>query len=158
MLLILIKVLSKRSIYDLHIPFHRPKRRIHDSFCLLTLLDHRSTIRSMLTRIITKHLFSTPLFPYWLAWQEFWSTWAVLERYSDLERLVDWAHRKRLAGIRNHYQNLLVETEILLAHKQMKRRNLVFWTRELYLVYRSLIAKPKYYPKGGAEQYRLRLQ
>ena len=112
----------------------------------------------MLTRIIATGLFSTPLFPYWLAWQESCAIWSALERCSDLEQLIVWARRKRLTGVGNHYKRLLVETEILLAHKQMRRQKLVFWTRELYLVYRILIPKAKYYPTGGAAKYRLSRQ
>lgn len=112
----------------------------------------------MVSRLITNYLFSTPLFPYCLAWRDFWSIWSGLEHYTDLQGLIAWAGRKRLTGVKDHYSHLLVETEVLLAHQQMRRRNLTFWARQLHFIYRSLIAKPKYCPKGGAEKYRLRHQ
>lgn len=110
----------------------------------------------MITISISKTLFSTPLFPYWLKWCDFWSIWQIVERRNDLERLVNWASRKKLRGVREHYKYLLMETEICLADKNIRRHNLTIWATHLNFLFRAFFPQQNHFKKGAAVRYRLR--
>jgi hypothetical protein len=110
----------------------------------------------MITKIITKNLHGASIFPYCLLWCDFWAISGTLERRDDLERLVAWATRKKLAGVKNYYKRLLTDTELLLADRNIRRPKLSFWSIQLYFAYRILFPPPSYYKKGAALRYRLR--
>jgi hypothetical protein len=110
----------------------------------------------MIARFITNTLFSTPLFPYWLLWREFCSIWEALEHQANLMRLVTWAKRKKLRGMREYYKRLYFEVELNLLHKKLRHLRLVCWTEWAYIAYRMLFPNPQYYPKGAAANYSLR--
>jgi hypothetical protein len=110
----------------------------------------------MIAKMITNRLYSTSFFPYWLLWRDFWTIWNTLERRDDLERLVTWATRKRLAGVKNYYKRLLTDTELLFTERNMRRPKLSFWALHLHFTFRMLFPPPRYYKKGAALRYRLR--
>jgi hypothetical protein len=109
----------------------------------------------MLAKFVTSTFFSTPVFPYWLAWVDFLSIWEIVERRNDLERLVAWARRKKLKGVREHYKFLLMETEIHLADKNIRHHKLFMWATTLNLVFRMICPSPTSYKKGAAVRYKL---
>jgi hypothetical protein len=109
----------------------------------------------MLAKFITYSFFSTPVFPYWLDWCDFWSIWQIVERRNDLERLVAWARRKKLKGVREHYKFLLMETEVRLAEKNIRHHNLFVCATTLNLVFRMFFPSPTSHKKGAAVRYKL---
>lgn len=86
-------------------------------------------------------------------WHRFWSILRVLSRRGELERLVVWAKRKRLAGPRRAYQNSLTLEELMLADYTLKDPQLMIATRIVYRLWQFFWPPPRYYAKGAAARY-----
>lgn len=87
-------------------------------------------------------------------WFALFAAYSCLDRHADLERLVDWARKKRLDGPRSHYYNLLFEEDSRLTNLRWKHPRLLILARVLYTT-RSLVRPVrKHYPRGFASRYR----
>ena len=109
-----------------------------------------------MTIIITDLLFFSRWYPYRLTWRDTASIWRYQCRQADLERLVRWATRKRLAGPRTHYQTLLVDTEQRLLQCQLRHPRLAWWLRFIFGLITQVFAPRYHYQKGAAAKYRMR--
>lgn len=93
---------------------------------------------------------------YHFAWLQFTSILETLSQRDELEHLIRWAQRKRISGVREHYQWLLADVERRLLVKAVhnpRLTNLAEWT---YCIQGMLCPAPSFYPKGAAAKYRLR--
>lgn len=90
---------------------------------------------------------------WWHEWQQFWAVFHRLHRRDDLENLVTWAQRKKLAGQARHYSSLLSDTEIDLNRYALRQRNLTTRAHYLYALCRFLKPPRRFYPRGSAATY-----
>ncbi len=83
-------------------------------------------------------------------WQEVWSIVYILNRRSELERLVAWATRKRLTGPRRLYRSRLLDEEIRLSKYTVMSPG--YAVTLAYLVHFSnrLVFPPHRYMRRGA--------
>ncbi len=95
---------------------------------------------------------------YWYLWQFNWQQYQsillYLHREDELERLTDWAKRKKL-GVFHHYKKLHYEAEDYLATKSIRFPKIFQWALFVYRVNKAISPEPRYYPKGFASKYRL---
>lgn len=76
----------------------------------------------------------------------------MLNSRDDLEDLIKWARRKRLTGVRRHYQQLLGETEERLLFYQLRSRRIFGLAQWVYALKQQLQPSPAYY-RGYASKY-----
>ena len=73
-------------------------------------------------------------YSYRFAWFHFTSLLETYYQHDELERLIRWAHRKKLPGVREYYQRLLADVEMrqlkkAVRHPQLARiADLVYYT------------------------------
>jgi hypothetical protein len=109
-----------------------------------------------MTAFITTMAYRAGLLPYLLCWRDATSTWQVLGRSEELERLIQWAKRKRFSGPERHYRRLLEDTEQVLLRYQLRRPKLVYALRSLNWLLKAIAGTERRYRKGSAAKYRLR--
>ncbi len=97
---------------------------------------------------------STTLRKLWWKWQRFWAVYRCLERRSDLQRLIDWAKRKRLKGPLNLYYTRMGDEEARLLGYTMRCRRTLWWARCFHWLSTTLNPPPRYRAKGSAARYR----
>lgn len=99
-------------------------------------------------------------FVFWLScrflWRDFNSVLELLGRKDELERLIRWAHRKKLRPVHEYYQRLFVDAEIRLSTQALRHPYLVGLAEWGYCAAVMLNPPPYVYPKGSATKYRLR--
>jgi hypothetical protein len=93
----------------------------------------------------------------------YWSLWLLLlyiiqmlYRQDDLERLIQWSKRKRLAAPHAFYSHLLSDTELALANARIRHPFLTTIASFLYELGTVLFPSSAYYRRGSAAKYRLR--
>jgi hypothetical protein len=96
-----------------------------------------------------------------MGWFHLYETWLDLSRIlfylnqrDELEGLIEWAKRKRLGKIRNHYIELLFTTDGRLRDYQRYSQKVLFGAEWLHCV-KKMLFPPRYY-KGYASKYRIR--
>lgn len=87
------------------------------------------------------------------AWRETWNILRLLNRRAELERLVRWAERKRLAGPRRCYAFHLVDVERLLFRYRVNSPAATHWALCLYRLKCLLFPPPRYLARGAAASY-----
>lgn len=87
------------------------------------------------------------------SWREFWAILRLLNRHDELQRLVRWAKRKRLAGPRKCYKSHLEDMERRLFRYRVESPATVRKARCLQLMKRVLFRPPRYPAKGAALGY-----
>jgi hypothetical protein len=80
----------------------------------------------------------------------------TLEVCDNLERLVQWAERKRLAKIKRYYIELLIEHKNKLLKYRFHCKHMMFWMEWVYCFKVMLFPPPQYYRRGAARKYQLR--
>ncbi|MCZ7554591.1 MAG: hypothetical protein M5U05_18770 [Anaerolineales bacterium] len=90
---------------------------------------------------------------WWRDWQQFWAVFHKLYRRDDLENLIGWAQRKKLAGQARYYSSLLADVEVDLNRSALRQRTLSIWAHALYSVCRFLKRPHKRYSRGSASIY-----
>lgn len=98
-------------------------------------------------------LFSAKWTQCWISWRFLNVFIAALNYQNDLGELVSWARRKRLIGVRRHYQQLLNEVEAKLLFYQIRSRRIFELAQWVYTLKRQLQPSPVYY-RGYASKYR----
>jgi len=86
------------------------------------------------------------------AWQTLDSLCALQKRHNDLEGLVSWAKRKKLAPQRLYYTQLLNETADSLFFSRYKYPTLATLTDWVITLQSQLFPTPRY-TKGYAKRY-----
>lgn len=79
---------------------------------------------------------------------------ACYNRRAELQRLIDWAYRKRLAGPRHFYKLSLQDEEIRLNRYALVYPTQVRWARLLYSIRTTLFPAQRFHRKGSAAGYR----
>lgn len=77
-------------------------------------------------------------------------------RRAELERLVAWAARKRLAGQERRYRSILMDTEHLLSTQNIRHLHLYSLTDFFFITLSSFAPKRYYIVRGAAAKYSLR--
>lgn len=80
--------------------------------------------------------------------------WRSITRKADLERLQQWAKRKKLPGLQGHYTRLLIAEEERLLFLRFRHPRIVFLVSLLHELIEQIKGEPAYYPKGSASKYR----
>ena len=86
----------------------------------------------------------------------FWRIFYLLDRRTDLERLVRWAKHKRLKGQERWYRLLLADTERLLSTHNMRHPLFYSITIFFYEITSSFAPKRYYIRRGAAAKYSVR--
>ena len=86
--------------------------------------------------------------------QQIYIILCTMNRRAELERLIEWANRKRLAGPRRAYQSRYWDEERRLLHYRVDVPQLVNHARILYRLKCLLAPAPRYYSRGAAAGYR----
>jgi hypothetical protein len=92
----------------------------------------------------------------WSTFKTFGAIWKRLNRRAELQRLVLWAERKRLAGPLKAYWSRLADEEIFLAIQSLDHPKLSAIAWALHEVMRITESKPRYHKHGAAAAYRSR--
>lgn len=92
----------------------------------------------------------TTHFKFRLASQHFWLLLRTLNRRAELERLVIWATRKRLAGPREFYRSRLLDEEVRLSRYTTTSPRLVVTLANLVHYSNRLAFPPRRYMRRGA--------
>ena len=100
-------------------------------------------------------IYNTKLYKFWRSWYQFWWFVRAYERRDELERLIDWAERKRLSGVRWAYHNRLMDEEGRINSQGIRHMTLARRAWWLYRLNKFVFGEPQYYPKGYAAKYRL---
>lgn len=82
-----------------------------------------------------------------------WSVLRLLNRQAELEQLIAWAERKRLAGPLRCYTFHLRDTERLLFRYRVNNSAAVHGAMWLYRLRRALFPPPRYLTHGAARGY-----
>jgi hypothetical protein len=90
----------------------------------------------------------------WSKWLAFCAVYRTLNRKGELERLVQWASRKKLAGPKNAYERKIVEEERRLIRHASQSPRLVRWAHLLRWLSLAIRTTPKYAVRGSASAYR----
>ena len=85
-----------------------------------------------------------------------WRIFCLLDRRTDLERLVRWAKRKRLKGQERWYRLLLTDTERILSTHNMRHPLFYSITILFYEITSSFTPKRYYIRRGAAAKYSVR--
>ena len=88
--------------------------------------------------------------------QQFYAIYCALNRQAELQRLVEWASRKRLKGPRNYYQLCLQDTQRRIFTLQVRSPRLTTLAWSLQYFNTLLFPTPRYFPSGAAKAYRNR--
>lgn len=91
---------------------------------------------------------------WWRNWHRFWTIFHKLARRDDLENLVAWARRKRLAGPARYYDFLLTETVIELNRYALRDHKRYLWANRLYTLHRLFNPSREKHSSGAAAVYR----
>jgi hypothetical protein len=91
---------------------------------------------------------------YLATWGRFWYAYHTSHRIDELQRLIQWAQRKRLTGVRNSYRYKLVREMISLKGCRQCYPETTAWGRGLYKLVRLFASDAPYYPSGAAAAYR----
>lgn len=86
--------------------------------------------------------------------QRFRSFFNLLNRRAELERLAQWAKRKRLSGPYSAYRRQLFDEEMRLADYTVRSPRLAFWARLLHNLVHPNNNAPKYPRKKARSTYR----
>ena len=124
-------------------------------FCLLTpntILCRFASMTGIISTIPSQNVWN-----HWgLTWRAAAQGWLYLHRRADLERLIQWATRKRLLGPRMHYRMLRMDTEQRLLQHQFRYPRLTWWLRFFFALSAMLLPSQHYHRKGAASKYKLR--
>lgn len=90
---------------------------------------------------------------YWLS-SDFTTTYYLLGREADLQRLIIWASRKHLLNPRIAYQNRLAETQLALTRVQQRSPQIWSFAHSCFTVIDWLFPSPRYLRRGSAAAYK----
>jgi hypothetical protein len=93
-------------------------------------------------------------YSYGLMWQEFVSTFCLLNREAELMRLIGWATRKRLSNPRRLYERHLADTQTRLMRVQWRAPGAFTWAQRCQGIAALINPAPRYMQKGSAAAYR----
>jgi hypothetical protein len=88
-----------------------------------------------------------------LGWREFGSILRAMNRQSELERLVEWARRKKLPGPLRCYQSRLEDEARRVMRYSLSSPSLARWARRVYRLNKLIWPPPRYYARGSAVGY-----
>ena len=108
----------------------------------------------MITTRLKNHWFVI-WYSYRFAWLQYTSILGMYYQRDELERLIRWAHRKKLISVREHYQRLLCDVEMRLSAKAIRYRRLAWIADIAHYTQVTLVPPPRFYSKGAAAKYRL---
>jgi hypothetical protein len=94
----------------------------------------------------------------WNSWQRLWIIFHMYRQLDDLQRLIGWAHHKRLTKVRDYYRSRVEQVNVALIRYQCRFPTMLVWVRRMYLLHKLLAPKPRYYRKGSAATYRSRFR
>src|SRR5688572_9750494 len=89
-----------------------------------------------------------------LCFRELYRILCILNRHKELERLVQWAARKRLTGPLKMYRNRLADEERRLLRYSVDFPRLFAYARLLFQFNHIINSAPRYPAKGSAKAYR----
>lgn len=87
-------------------------------------------------------------------WREFYSILCAFNRRTELQRLVEWAERKKLSHPLKLYQNRLADEEKHLFRYRLQSPRLTAYASLLHQLTHILLPAPRYLARGSARGYR----
>ncbi len=88
-----------------------------------------------------------------LGWREFWSILYAMNRQAELERLVEWARRKKLPGPLRCYESRLEDETRRVMRYTLSAPSLARWVRRVRRFNRLVWSAPRYHAQGSAAAY-----
>jgi len=93
----------------------------------------------------------------WFLWNNFWYGFNLYRRIEELNRLIKWAKRKKLTGVRKAYQAKLLKEVINLQGYNHSYHQTAICAYRYYLFIESLKPAPRYHSQGSTSHYRSRI-
>lgn len=77
----------------------------------------------------------------------------LMNRQDELQRLVQWAVQKELAGPRKCYEGYIENVERKLLRSRVETPRAASWAQRAHVLKRLLVSRPRYPKRGAAAEY-----